>query len=880
MSKVILNTFYLNPNKGDKERISNLVNYIATREGAVKSKNYNHDSTQKQEKLIYEITSVLPNVEDSALFKHYCLFPTKENASRVITEGLNQLNKQGEVIKDSSKLLNYIAERPGVLKNEVKEIDHGLFTFDGDCSSIPEEQRKMIEAGSNVYHHTISIKLDEAKYIGMDSKEEWEALVRRNTIHFAKGSNIKLEDLGFVAAVHENDVSFHVHLMQYSKSNDRNMYFSEHDLNTIRKNLTKDVYRNYIHEYGNVRDEFFKSQLSEKHLNKLPKGTLEELQKMLSEHKGRNFYGYLEPKDKIKVASILDKIFKSNDDLREKLDLYLESQLKYKGLFEKVEGKESEFKAKIYTELLNPTKNQKSTFHNQLIDLLINDVETRLFEPAHSKQQSEHDKYMQSYEVVDNINEKTHSEFSRKEYELLKETMNNQMERNDKTKSVSKLKYEALLRDISSLAITPSNTSLRTKLFDPTLFSDSEVRDIINTVGQYEMLNVSDLSRNNLYSMSKYMQANYYIKFKEQKIMNGFNMFSNVLELPIDLEKDIIFLREYVYDHKSFGFDKIPITMQNKFNQVIKEIMKCNPEVMKNMNQTILELELLYLKNDKEYNREHLMNKILFGTFDNNSMTQNRFMNALFSNQLFDMETNELNEQVLLFSKDKMLKNLIAPQKESDSITWASANFISLQKQGYFDKIESREEFAVLLKKLKQATHLKETCLKKDKQYLYSKYINRQIKLVSSNRNLMQSQFMEYHRNDYVQNTAIIKQVQSYINSKKYGDYKTCKEQLNNPYFLNKLPAEDKSKMILKMELLLTRYESTINEKVKGEINLRLKRICEESHDYDKNVHHLTNQSLLHLFSSILNHKEEEAKHNNRIKKKKFKFKNKRQINR
>ncbi|MFV0498462.1 MAG: hypothetical protein ACK5NF_00260 [Bacilli bacterium] len=877
MSKVILNTFYLNPNKGDKERISNLVNYIATREGAVKSKNYNHDSTQKQEKLIYEITSVLPNVEDSALFKHYCLFPTKENASRVITEGLNQLNKQGEVIKDSSKLLNYIAERPGVLKNEVKEIDHGLFTFDGDCSSIPEEQRKMIEAGSNVYHHTISIKLDEAKYIGMDSKEEWEALVRRNTIHFAKGSNIKLEDLGFVAAVHENDVSFHVHLMQYSKSNDRNMYFSEHDLNTIRKNLTKDVYRNYIHEYGNVRDEFFKSQLSEKHLNKLPKGTLEELQKMLSEHKGRNFYGYLEPKDKIKVASILDKIFKSNDDLREKLDLYLESQLKYKGLFEKIEGKESDFKAGIYTELLNPAKNQKSTFHNQLINLLINDVESPLFEFEHLKHQPE---YGEQMEGVETRNKKTHDDLMRQEYELFKETMNNQKIRNDRSKNVSLLKYEALLRDINIIAVNPSNRTLRSKLFNPTLFSDSEVRNITNTVAQYEMINASDLSRDNQYLMSKYMQANYYIKFKEQKIMNGFNMFSNVLELPKELEKDIIFLREYVYDHKSFGFDKIPVTMQNKFNHVIKEIMKCNPEVVENLNQTVLELEQLYLKNEKEYNRDNLISKVLFGTFDNNTVTQNRFMNALFSNQLFDMETNELNDQVLLFSKTKMLKDLIAPKNEKDRITWGSDNFISLQKQGYFDKVESKEEFTILLKNLKQATHLKETSLKKDKQYLYSKYINKQIKLVSSNRNLMQSQFMEYHRNDYVQDTAIIKQVQSYINSKKYGDYKACRDQLNSPYFLNKLPTEDKSKMLLKMELLLNKYESTTCEKIKGEINLRLKRIYEESHDYDKNTYQLTNQSLLHLFSSILNHKEEEAKHNNRIKKKKFKFKNKRQINR
>ncbi|MFV0393679.1 MAG: hypothetical protein ACK5LC_04680, partial [Coprobacillaceae bacterium] len=273
-------------------------------------------------------------------------------------------------------------------------------------------------------------------------------------------------------------------------------------------------------------------------------------------------------------------------------------------------------------------------------------------------------------------------------------------------------------------------------------------------------------------------------------------------------------------------------------------------------------------------------NKVLFGTFDNKTISQNRFMSALFSNQLFDMETNELNEQVLLFSKAKMLKNITKPKKESDRITWGSDIFTTLQQQGYLDKVETKEEFDSLVKKINQATKLKETCLKKEKQILYTRYINKQLKSVSSNQNLMQSQFREYHKDDYVLDTAIIKQVKSYINSKKYGDYKSCRAQLSNPYFLNNLTVEDKSKALLKMELLLNRYEKTTSEKIKSEVNLRLKTICEESHDYEKNVYRVSDQSLLHLLSSVLNHKEDEAKYNNRIKKKKFRFKKQKQINR
>lgn len=863
MSKVVLNTFYLNPNIGDKDRIANLVSYIATRDGVINPSNYNHDPTKKQEKLIHEITGVLPHVEGSTLFKHYCLFPTKENASRLITTGLNELNENGEMIRDASKLLSYIAERPGVLKNEVKEVDHGLFTLDGNCLSITDEQAKMIESGSNVYHHAISIKLDEAKYIGMDNKEAWEGLVRRNIVQFAKGSNIKLDDLGFVAAVHESKVSFHVHLMQYSKSNDRRMYFSEHSLNTIRKNLTKDVYKNHIHEYGNIRNEFFKTQITNKHLSKLDSVQLEKLRTVLQSHTGRKFYGYLTKEDKLKVANTLGKVFRENEDLKIKLDKYLDTQVKYKGLFEKEEGKELKLRSEVYKELLNPSKNQKSTFHNQIIDLLTEEVNN------------------QNLALDDNSNKQNTNDLRNQEYELFEASVKSEKLNNDKFKTVSQRRFEALLRDINILAVNPSNAHMRNKLFDYMLFSDQEVNFIMSEVAKYQNLkSKQDLSKNDEYLMSRFMQANYYIKFKERKIMKAFNIFNNVIYLPKKIENDIVFLREYVYAHKSFSFDKVPVTMQHKFNQVIKDIIKHNPEVERNLNQTVMELEQLYLKNGRECNLEELKDKLLFGTFDNKTTSQNRFMSAIFSNLLFDMETNELNEQVLLFSRAKMLKNITKPKKESDRITWGSDSFITLQQQGYFDKVKTKEEFDSLVKKLNQATKLKDSCLKKQKQVLYTRYINKQLKSVSSNQNLMQSQFREYHKDDYVQDTSIIKQVKNYINSKKYGDYKSCRAQLSNPYFLNNLTSEEKSKALLKMELLLNRYEKTTSEKVKGEVNLRLKTICEESHDYEKNVYRVSDQSLLHLLSAVLNHKEDEKKYNNRIKKKKFRFKKQKQINR
>ncbi len=226
-------------------------------------------------------------------------------------------------------------------------------------------------SGSNVHHHIISIKLEDAHQIGMDNKDMWESLVRRTAVKLAYESHISFEDLGLVGAVHENKTSFHVHLMQYSKSNDRNMYFTNKSLERLRKAITKDVYQNQILNIAKDRDDFFKIQITQEMLKAIDSELIVQLQSQLNNHKGRLFWGYLSPDNKSTVAKTLNEVFTNNQKLKEKLDKYLEQQIKYQSLFTKVEDG-NKLKLDLYDKFLFPTKNDKTTIHNNLIQTIIN----------------------------------------------------------------------------------------------------------------------------------------------------------------------------------------------------------------------------------------------------------------------------------------------------------------------------------------------------------------------------------------------------------------------------------------------------------------------------------------------------------------------------
>lgn len=372
MSKVIFKSMYLKSAEGGIKHALNLVDYVARREGVIKSETYQleGEATTNQNLLINEINEVL-DIEGSSLFKQYGLFSTKENASRLITFGLKQINDGQECVTDPKILLDYIAERPGVLNSKCEEIHHGLFDLNGDVESIAKAKRETMFSGSNVHHHIISIKLEDAHQIGMDNKDMWESLVRRTAVKLAYESHISFEDLGLVGAVHENKTSFHVHLMQYSKSNDRNMYFSDKSLDRLRKAITKDVYQNQILNIAKDRDDFFKIQITQEMLKVVDSELIVQLQSQLNNHKGRLFWGYLSPDNKSTVAKTLNEVFTNNQELKEKLDKYLEQQIKYQSLFSS-STLVNKLKSDLYEKFLFPTKNDKTTIHNNLIQTIIN----------------------------------------------------------------------------------------------------------------------------------------------------------------------------------------------------------------------------------------------------------------------------------------------------------------------------------------------------------------------------------------------------------------------------------------------------------------------------------------------------------------------------
>ena len=120
MARIILKSKYLKPESAADR--GGFVGYIATRSGTV----MNMDEliyvkpTEKQKKLIEELTNEFPSIKLQKEYKEYKQHPSIATATELIDAACEDKYSQ---ISKKEDFISYIAERPGVVKSGV----HGLF---------------------------------------------------------------------------------------------------------------------------------------------------------------------------------------------------------------------------------------------------------------------------------------------------------------------------------------------------------------------------------------------------------------------------------------------------------------------------------------------------------------------------------------------------------------------------------------------------------------------------------------------------------------------------------------------------------------------------------------------------------------------------------
>ena len=318
MPKIIVASRYLKPtSKGTR---SNLVKYIATRETVQKYSPKRKDTpvTENQKQLIMELIQINPDGKKLPEYSDYLKNPSKENASELLSELLEQ---SADMIADKEILVKYVAERPGVEKIG----KHGLFSDGDDEIILSQAQKNIAEHQGNVWSHVISLPREDAERLGYTTPEIWRNLIMRHTDDIAKAQNIRLENLRWYAAFHNTTHHPHIHLLVYS-TDIKEGFLTENGIEQIKSAFANDIFHNELYQVYEkqtaVRDQLrseaenvMKNLLSELQNNNQFDPQLEQLilklQSQFRNSKGKKVYGYLQPNVKKTVDQIVAELAKN-----------------------------------------------------------------------------------------------------------------------------------------------------------------------------------------------------------------------------------------------------------------------------------------------------------------------------------------------------------------------------------------------------------------------------------------------------------------------------------------------------------------------------------------------------------------------------------------
>ena len=334
--------------------------------------------------------------------------------------------------------IRYIGTRPGVMKNEGQK--HGLFgnIYDKNTLEVNHKIKDVMELvrqksneKKNIFRAVISFSPENAALkVGEPvTKEAWQELVKQNIEIIAKGNNIKMSNLRWVAAAHDTPNHPHVHIVFWDESQEiQKNYVHENIPNRIREKLIKNIYEDELREFYenksqmDIRMKDVTSQMTQEFEAYMSGLTSYEYSQLISEGfnieenpdknmcqylakrlfdirmeipRGSLKFEYLKPEVKDKLIQLVRELVDMNDGLQEaisdlvqsKLDtakMYSNDEIHLDSLYDKYE-KEAE--KVIANKLLQLTKqfsakewdNKNEEFNQQLREQMTEKMVTDVF---------------------------------------------------------------------------------------------------------------------------------------------------------------------------------------------------------------------------------------------------------------------------------------------------------------------------------------------------------------------------------------------------------------------------------------------------------------------------------------------------------------------
>lgn len=227
--------------------------------------------------LIFKIKFTLPNknsnvgAKNAAHVKYIATRPGVEKEISIQDEKEFEKHLDLGFSKDET-FTKYMHERPG---------SHGLFGPDEKQPDLLNIQKELQDHNGIVWRAVISMREDDANYLGYVEKVKWEQSLRSRMAEFSQEMGLKESNLRWVAAFHQAKGHPHVHVVFWEKEPQRSRgVLSKTERVNIKRILTSEFYKEERERLGRFKMKIRKYVLDRS------KGDLDIAAKLTKELKG------------------------------------------------------------------------------------------------------------------------------------------------------------------------------------------------------------------------------------------------------------------------------------------------------------------------------------------------------------------------------------------------------------------------------------------------------------------------------------------------------------------------------------------------------------------------------------------------------------------
>ena len=318
MARIVLISPYL---KGGQNaaKLAQRTRYFATRPGVelLTDEHSTLPATKKQGSSINRLVKSFPTSKELIEYEDYLANPTQGNASAFIQQTWEDYV---EALDQKENFIDYISHRPGVQKDG----EHGLWDANGKVQNLSQVVREVAEHTGNVWTPVVALRRQDAERLGYDNARNWRALINASICEIAAAYKIQPDHLRWYAAFHQKPQQMHIHMIIFS-TDPKEGYLTKDGIRQVKSAFARRIYQaDRMHVYqqkDQSRDALQREarRAMAECIVQLKCGTIRdpkleqlitELADRLQETRGRKVYGYLPPRTKAIVDTIVEELAK------------------------------------------------------------------------------------------------------------------------------------------------------------------------------------------------------------------------------------------------------------------------------------------------------------------------------------------------------------------------------------------------------------------------------------------------------------------------------------------------------------------------------------------------------------------------------------------